>query len=33
MPEGHVETDEGDGLPEDIHDWEDDGGSEEEEAD
>ena len=30
MPEGWVEYDEEDGLPEDSHDWEDDGGSEEE---
>ena len=30
VPEGYVDSDEGDGLPEDNHDWEDDGGSEEE---
>jgi hypothetical protein len=29
MPEGYVDDDEADGLPEDQHDWEEGGGSEE----
>lgn len=33
MPEGWVDTDEADGLPEDQHDWEDEGGGDNESDD